>query len=340
MPSGRVLLKLADVLQVSVDELLGRSSGSTSAVLRETHALYSAGGDRVGSTLSLAVPVVLADDDPHLDSARALMNEWMDCFLALEDACGAMKRAVIPLTFPFQPDEQGVELLAQQVRHFLGIGEGVIFDYLELFENSGLRIISLSLPGSVYSAAYYDALNANAFIFIQSGMSAERQIFELVKRLGSIYFFTRQGLRPLQSSAAGNALDEARAVRKFTAFFLMPGNAVRTSVAQLGIQPTEWTYDLVLRLKHRYGVSAQSFVYRLRELGLIEDTLAEDFRARIQQHYKRTGFAEPDDTRRILSPNGRIGDLYAISRNKKSAKEDLAKYQHLFEAGLREGGRP
>ena len=48
-------------------------------------------------------------------------------------------------------------------------------------------------------------------------------------------------------------------------------------------------------------------------------------KGRIEAHYQRTGYGEPDATRRILSPNGRLGDLLSIaSRNKETAEEATA----------------
>ncbi len=72
-------------------------------------------------------------------------------------------------------------------------------------------------------------------------------------------------------------------------------------------------------------ISAQSFLIRLGELQLINEKAATGLKGRIEAHYQRTGYGEPDATRRILSPNGRLGDLLSItSRNKETAEEALA----------------
>ena len=49
----------------------------------------------------------------------------------------------------------------------------------------------------------------------------------------------------------------------------MPDSAVRTTVGQL-ITPGTWTWDLVLRIKHRFGISTEAFVYRLKKLKLVK----------------------------------------------------------------------
>jgi len=42
----------------------------------------------------------------------------------------------------------------------------------------------------------------------------------------------------------------------FAATFLMPSGAVTDTVEQLGIRQKQWPYELLLRIKHRFGVSA------------------------------------------------------------------------------------
>ena len=182
VPTGRVLLRLAEALDVSVDEILGRAAPCLA--VREPTLQYlvePAAGQRPH-----AQPMRLRDDSPLDEAVERGLNQLVDAILALEDACGAQKCAAVPLRYPFTLDDRGLEGLAQQVRMFLGVGHAVIFDYLELFENAGLRVVFLSLPGTTGSAAYYDAVNANAFFFVERDLNAERQLFELAKRLGAV----------------------------------------------------------------------------------------------------------------------------------------------------------
>jgi len=326
IPSGRVLFRLAEVLETSVDSLLGvgqpRGSDGGSAGM----PLYVAesteyGVTQQGAPWPMAVMASLPDDTALDKAGRAMVDQVMQSFLALEDLCGAQKRAHIPLYVPFSRTVEGVEMWVQQVRQVLGIGQAVIFDYLELLENAGLRVVFCPLPDKIQSVAFYDARNANAFLIVRHGLNVERQLFELIKRLGSIYMFTRRVYGQLPANEAG-ALDDLHVARQFAALFLMPASAVRASVIQLGVKPDGWNYDLLLRLKHRFGVSAQAFLMRLGELTLINKRGAEELRKKIEDHYQQTAYGEPDATRRVLSPNGRLGDLLLIaSRNPEMAEE-------------------
>lgn len=331
IPSGRVLYRLAEVLQCTVDAILGRPARDPEVVasgdrdrplhVAEAGATYVASsGTDTARPHALAVP--LTDDCPLDHETRCLVNEIINSFLALEDLCGAQKRAHVPLYLPFVATSAGLDALTQQVRQIMGVGQGVIFDYLELFENAGLRVVFCPLPEAVQSAAFYDATNSNAFLVVRDGMNVERQLFELAKRLGAIYLYTRNACCPSCAGPVPGALDDLHAARRFAALFLMPSSAVRASVAQLGIGPGDWTYDLLLRIKHRFGVSAQSFLLRLKELELVASEPAVAIESRIEAHYRRTGFGEPDASRRVLSPNGRLGDLLLAAIQKPGARAE------------------
>ncbi len=331
VPSGRVLLKLADELGASVDAILGRTVPSATpgegaeagGVPYVAEAAVGYGSEvGVASEWPRATAIPLADDSPVDAGTRRGLDQVVQVYLALEDFCGAQKRAHLPLFLPFAPTDAGIEALTQQVRQMLGIGQAVIFDYLELLENAGLRVVFYPLPQRLQSAAFYDACNANAFLIVNDTMNVERQLFEVIKRLGSVFGHTRKVYGGGKALVVTGALDEAHAARKFAALFLMPSSAVRATVAQLGLGPGDWTYDLLLRIKHRFGVSAQAFLFRLNELGLVTEAMAAGLRDRIERHYRATGYVEPDSTRRVLSPNGRLGDLVLAAWRKPETRAE------------------
>jgi transcriptional regulator with XRE-family HTH domain/Zn-dependent peptidase ImmA (M78 family) len=291
-PSAPVLQSMAAALQVSIDTLFAASPAAFQA-LRE-------------SSMNRPWPI-LPDLREVPDDTWALADTLVDDFLALEEICGARKHAVIPLHLNLQPDEPGMEKLAAAVRGFMGIGSGVVFDYCELFENCGFRVVFLPLPLKLDSFSYFDPLNENALFFINSCNTPEKQLFSLAFELGLIYLRSAPRLHPLA------AADCPHLARKFAAFFLMPPAAVNATVDQLGVTPAAWTYELLLRIKHRFGVSAETFLYRLHELDRITPELCQELKLRIYSHYGQTGYAEPDSTRRVFTPNGRLWDLVLLA---------------------------
>jgi len=298
LPSTPVAIALANELDVPLDLLLAPGPAEADR-MREEAAPYGSGALSLPDGMRLFRPRELPDAE------RARIEILANAYLALEDLCHAPKQAAIPLDLPFTGSDTGLEELVRRVRAVLDIGQSVVFDYLELLENAGLRILFCPLPEALHSVGAFDRINRNVFFFINFDINPERQLFRLAYELGWIY---------LRDAAPTEALPLDRAARRFAAYFLMPAAAVRQTVAQLGIAPQEWSRELILRIKHRFGVSAESFIIRLEELGLIDPALASRFKTDIRREYQTTGYAEPDASRRRLSPNGRLGDLLLRAR--------------------------
>jgi Zn-dependent peptidase ImmA (M78 family) len=250
---------------------------------------------------------------PYPAGVVALLDAAANAFLTLEDLCGAPKQPSLPLRLSMPMSEQGVENMVYKVRVLLGIGHGVIFDYVELLENAGLRVLFVPFPPGLESASCYDAESRNAFLFVTDSdqVNTERKLFGLARELGRIYCHTG---RMTRIPGRRKELDAEHVASKFAAFFLMPCEAVLETVRQVGVQPNGWTWDLLMRLKHRFGVSAETFLYRLGELDLVTPVLMAELKDRILTYYAKNSHAEPGACRRILTPNGRLGDLLESAR--------------------------
>jgi transcriptional regulator with XRE-family HTH domain/Zn-dependent peptidase ImmA (M78 family) len=321
-PSAAVIYQTAKVFGVSVDAIF--SEGDQKPPCRQ----HEDGRD----------PFQVSIDDtlPELPKKTYLMaNELFAAVQALEDICHAQKRAAVPLYIPFDPTEAGMEALSDTVRHIMEIKHGVLFDYLELFENMGLRVIVAPLPKELDSFTFYDPPNQNAFFFLNAKNNPERQLFQLTSELGSVFICTytrQQGHHLFAEENPGETPDNKpftarRATRRFSATFLMPAQAVRDTVAQLGIQQKRWSYELLLRIKHRFGISAEAFLYRLNELHLIDPDLVEPLKKNIESYYKKSNFSEPDFSRRLLTPNGRLWDLVLTAKQFEDDLEEVVEIE-------------
>lgn len=331
-PSLPVLHRLAQVLHTDVNHLLA-SEASCYVVhgevpvscVREPERPFTA---RPGEYADYRARIIRFEPErqPLMEDCIRGLDGVLNAFLALEDICRVQRKANVPLTLQLPRTENGLSRFASRVRGLFGISDAVIFDYLELFENAGLRVVFLALPEKVESVSCYDRDCENAFFFIATGLSVERQLFRLSYELGRIYMYNGG----LAVKGVIGTLDAEHTARRFAALFLMPEEAVTTSVRQVGIGPGQWTWEMLMRLKHRFGVSAEAFLYRLGELELIEPALLTRLKAAIRAHYTATGNAEPDSTRRMLTPNGRLGDLLLAAQQKKAA--DLPSIRELLKA--------
>lgn len=264
----------------------------------------------------------------------------MSAFHALEDICGVQKHADLPLSLPFCPDYEGMEQLAFKIREYFNAGDAVIFDYFELFESYGLRIIVFPFQraaADMDSISFYEPVFHNAFFFLNSRKNPEKQLFSLCVELGKILISNQMRLKKKElfsksvSGATHNrAINSVRAARRFAATFLMPQKAMETTIGQLGIAQDQWSWDLLLRIKHRFGISAEAFLYRLDELGLISGQLTNKYQETIKTFYADTDYSEPDSSRRCLSPNGRFFDLLLTAATKPDAWHEVKEIKDML----------
>ncbi|MBW2238117.1 MAG: ImmA/IrrE family metallo-endopeptidase [Deltaproteobacteria bacterium] len=324
-PSASVIYRLAKALGVSVDTLFAEHDQDFRSLQHE----------------SSRDPFLVTLDDPDdvlPKKIKTMAQALIDAFWALEDICSAQKHPRIPLLIPFTPTENGMEVLSDTVRRYTGIEHGVVFDYFELFENQGLRVIIVPMPKNADSFSYYDPLHQNAFFFLNARKNPERQLFRLAYELGKVLILTYTAqqsinLFPAQDNKecqSGKPFTVHRAARRFAATFLMPATAVHDTVTQLGIREKRWSYELLLRIKHRFGVSAEAFLYRLDELDLIDPDLVKSLIEKIHEYYGKTDFGEPDLSRRLLTPNGRLWDLVLTGKEVEDGRNEVMDIERIL----------
>lgn len=345
LPSIKTLRRICDALGVTVNDLvypkaflertrgvslddgildLAKSSAASTKVADEDEIGYMMSpSDKLYAELKTK-GIARCTHSPHDGTAInerviAMLQNRITDYMVLENMCGVCKHATIPLNTPFTVDNDGAEQLASRVRMHCGIGSAIVFDYVEMLENNGLRILFSTLPPEVQSISFYDAANINAFIVIEESLNEEKQLFNMMVELAKIYLFTRNGNAVVHDTDATRHF-----AKRFAAEMLMPREAVKTSISQIGILPEQWNYDMILRIKARFGVSAEAFAYRLSELNLLpkDGKLLEKLLSQIQNHYTKTQFAEPGITNRKISKNARFTDLLICAKlNPENAKE-------------------
>lgn len=310
-PSAKAIYNLSQILGVSTDTLFAE----TPIELQKQHDLNSS---RPCLT-QLGRPALT----PKMEETA---NRLIDSYFALEEICDARKHAGIPFQLFFYKEEAGIEDLVESVRKFLNINDGIVFNYFELFESFGFRIISAPFLKDLSSFSYFDAPNQNAFFFVNSTLNQERQLFSLAFELGMIYMWEQY----MSSNQEDTDFDVIKAARKFAAFFLMPKETITRTVKQLGISPSEWTYDLLIRIKHRFGVSAESFLYRLNELDLIDKIPFTKIKQEILAFYDKHNFKEPGNSKRTSSHNGRLFDLLQLAQTHEGSVAETKEISQLF----------
>ena len=171
--------------------------------------------------------------------------------------------------------------LAEEFRNDLGLGTAPVGDLASSLRYRGVVIVEAKLPKAVGSVALWDKSRKAPTIVLNLLMTSERRLYRLVYELGSAALYASLGVRLDES------LEQHRFLTDFTASFLMPGLTVRTCVAAIGVSPSDWTLEKALPLKAYFGVSAEAFILRLEELGLIAPKLRLALRDKLRAYYKK-----------------------------------------------------
>ena len=235
---------------------------------------------------------------------RARLRRETDAWKKIEKKAGVTGAATLPLFFPAAA-EQGA-LLAREVRTAGGLGPAATVDPVAFLEGKGFRVLETKLPAGLDSWSLWDPDDGTAFVFLREAATPERKRFRAAFELGHLARFISGGFRPLRDIGASR-----KASRAFAAAFLLPEEAVREAAHGLAIGPEDWTWELVLALKARFGTSAETFLYRIEELGMVSHSRNRAFRRLLEEHYARCRAAGKKDLEPPAPRNagGRLGAL-------------------------------
>ncbi len=164
-----------------------------------------------------------------------------------------------------------VELLADQVRRDWNLGEEPISELIDLLEKQGLKIFEIDNK----QYPNFDGLTAKVndlyVIVIDNQWPGDRQRFTLLHELGHI----------LLAGYLPQHLDEEQCCHRFAGAFLLPKSAV---VSKLGSHRTNLELMELSLLKQEYGSSMLSILHRIKDAGIITDSLYNAMRNEFNAH--------------------------------------------------------
>ena len=283
---------------------------------RETRSVLSAPPDSSRFVESLSPVGEFSLDSLPVSTRRQVcqrINEYRD----LEIRAGIPVLPSLPLNYPVEIQMQDADALARAVRHAGGIADAVLFDTIAFLEGKGLRVVMADLPEKVESFTFWDAGARNVWMVLRKASTDERQQFRSACELANVILFVTDGARAPVADTPNNR----RFTREFASSFLMPGAALQEMCYRLGLTDESWTWDLLLREKQRYSVSAEAFVYRLEALSLLKPSLRQSLLRRIREWYETNGNKEPNPSYRNALRHSRFSDLKMLVAARDAALE-------------------
>lgn len=263
MPSSKVLIALAEALQVSERYLMS----SSNIELEEVEFRKN----RITNRREEA-------------SVEASVLSAVERYLQVEDLLAAPSASwSMPPSAPFHVRTyEDAESAAARLRQLWELGVDPIPNFAEFLEEKGIKVIALPLEEAVSGLMCFVRRHGDGrvpVIVVNNKNTGERQRFTLAHELGHLIL------------AVSDVLNEETASHRFGSAFLMPAEVL---LAEVGPHRKTVSLGELLQLKRIFGVSIQAIAYRCKDLGILTPKAAAQlFAFFTKQGWRSPPYAEP-----------------------------------------------
>jgi transcriptional regulator with XRE-family HTH domain len=157
---------------------------------------------------------------------------------------------------------EDAEQAAIQLRKFWELGTSPISSVVGLLEDQFIHVFTITTASEKFDGISAKATDDSgaviaAAVVSRDGVPGERQRFSLMHEVGHLVL-----------DVVGS-IDEEKASHRFAGAFLAPAEQLRR---EIGASRSNIQLKELFMLKRRFGVSVQALAYRLRDLGIINDS--------------------------------------------------------------------
>ncbi len=239
MPGSTVLLRLSAALDVRPEFLL---RSAPQLVIEPVYRKHS----KLGTKAQNAI--------------LAQIQDWLERYLLVESLCLEERSFEMPQGFPKEVQTLAqAEQAAATLREIWQLGSDPIDNLTELLEAKGIKVGLIAADDDFDACAFlYDG--KAPVIAVNRNRPGDRQRFDLAHELGHMML------------RATGGLDEEQAVHRFAGAFLVPAEA---AYLELGKARTRLDLLELAMLKRKYGMSMGAWIYRARDLGILNERAAE-----------------------------------------------------------------
>lgn len=210
-------------------------------------------------------------------SQRAVDRTLHDSISAIESIRSAGLRT-LPVKLPIYDgdlnDDDGIDRIAADVRTAAGLDtDGVVPNVIRAAERLGCVVLPLDRElgrhwGMSLTVDGIPVIRvARPSFDLELDIPGDRQRFTVAHELGHLVLHAGSA-QPATPSEAAHMEQQAN---RFAASFLVPGDA---ALADLEARGGRVTLRTLASLKEKWGYSIKAFVFRFRELGVIDDAQA------------------------------------------------------------------
>lgn len=243
IPSSPVLIKLANVLQLSPDFFF-------------THSAIELNTIRFRKKSKLPIK--------RLNSIKEEVKLLVSNYLEIEN--------ILQIDTDFDTSDQTVtidreadiEKIVLNLREKWQIGIDPVHNITQLLEDQKIKVIEIMEEENLFDgmAALID--KKYAVIIINKNFPIERKRFTLLHELGHL----------ILDIPECDGKEEEKLYNRFAAEFLFPKSSV---LKEFGIRRSSISVSELIEVQQKYGISIPAIIYRLNELGIISSNHQERF---------------------------------------------------------------
>lgn len=163
-----------------------------------------------------------------------------------------------------------VENAVSQLRTVWEIGFDPIHNIIQILEDNKIKIIEIDEDDKFDGLATYID-DKYPVIVLNKNFPVERKRFSLLHELGHL----------ILNISEDTVLDEELICNKFASEFLISNNIL---INELGGIRNNITYNELISIQEKYGISIQAVVYKLKEIGIINKNQHSRFYMKIRQN--------------------------------------------------------
>ena len=313
-PSIKTLARIAKALGLSLSELMDDDSPcqpSTAVVCSSDETRVYAADNACTPTISALLPIRNTEEpSEEMDAIQKQVLAKNKQYAEIENSLGIPNATTLPICFAFSQDDRGAEILARTLRIACEAGNTPFADLPALLESKHVRIVLIKSPPEIQSRSFYDPSNRVLSIAINKRLTPERQLYRIAYEIGYACIFGSTGYTTVVEGPSTHKF-----VRRFAAAFLMPEETIKAFAAQLALCPTNWTMEMLLHLKHSFGVNAETFAHRLEKIGVLAPPLRKRFKEELRNYYQEHDNQEPPPTIKPINVDSMLNLLKLRTKN-------------------------
>lgn len=237
MPSSPVLIKMAEALDVRTEFFFRPLTVKLAGIEYRKKA----------STPQKVLDRIAADVLDQAERWLELKNLWPDFPIP------AFER---PVNLPKVSTLGDLEAFSVAVRHAWQLGLNPLPDMIDMLESRGILVIVTESDQADKVDGMQASVEKQPVIVISDQWPGCRQRFTLAHELGHL----------LLHDVLSSDIDEEQACNRFASAFLLPRDG---AIEHLGAQRRSIDWKELYLLKHEYGLSMASILYRCQDLGIL-----------------------------------------------------------------------